>query len=521
MKVSVAILAAASGAEAFWRMECRGTLAVARLDPLVNFGEPAAHAHSIHGSSGFSEKADFDDLINAECTSCAVTQDMSAYWTPSLYFQHANGSFELVPQVGGLLSYYFLFKDAANPDKGVKAFPPGFRMIAGDAARRNYSIAGTNVKDVDPEKSSWAKLGQTSQADLTQRAIGFNCLNYGIAPEGTLYRHYMPDKDYLDANCADGIRAEIMFPSCWNGKDLDSENHRSHMAYPDLVMNGNCPKGFETKVPGLMYETIWATQAFKGMPGKFVFANGDVQGFGYHADFMTGWDEDFLQEAVNTCTSDTGRIQDCPIFNIQSEDDQRQCTFKKSNWLVKLFSGTLNEKCEGVIGDSLPGNVPIAYGPEPANAPKAASHTTPIEVPTATYSQGAEVTNGDYMPGGIFKAAAKVGTSLPQGDAPAVSSTTLISIAKPSSVVPSSITSALPVITEAPVAAAAEDDEFTAIRTEYVTKDGVVSMIIVKEALEYVTVTTTTVTAVQTVQARQFSQHMQRHRVRHAAGHRA
>ncbi|KAK3491444.1 hypothetical protein B0T13DRAFT_74989 [Neurospora crassa] len=501
MKVSVAILAAAGGADAFWRMECRGRLGVARLDPLVNYGEPGSHAHSIHGSSGFSDKSSYDDLLKGDCTSCAVTQDMSAYWTPSLYFQHADGSFELVPQVGGMLSYYFLYTDAANPDSGIKAFPPGFRMIAGDTNRRNYTITGTNVKDADPQKSEWASLGQTSQLDLAQRATGFNCLNYGKQPEGTLYRHYMPDKDYLDANCADGIRAEIMFPSCWNGKDLDSDNHRDHLAYPDLVMNGNCPKGFETKVPSLMYETIWATQNFIGQPGQFVFANGDVQGFGYHADFMNGWDEDFLQQAVNTCTNLSGRIQDCPIFNIQSEAEQNQCTFDKNPEVSQMLKSSLNEKTTGVIGDSLPGGVKIAYGPEPADAANAGSHTTTVEVPTATYSQGATVTDGNYMPGGVFKAA-KFGVPAAESAVNSISTTT----------------EALPTITEAPTVAA-EDDGFTAIRTEYITKGNVVSMVIVKEALEYVTVTTTTVTAVQTVQARQYS-HLHRHKVR-AANNRA
>jgi hypothetical protein len=47
-------LAAASGARAFWRMECRGRLDVARIDPLVTPGQAAMHAHSLHGSSGMS-----------------------------------------------------------------------------------------------------------------------------------------------------------------------------------------------------------------------------------------------------------------------------------------------------------------------------------------------------------------------------------------------------------------------------------------------------------------------------------
>lgn len=160
-------------------------------------------------------------------------------------------------------------------------------MIAGDSLRRNYSIKGTNdvlkaFTEPDPEKSLWGQLGQTSQIDLAQRAVGFNCLNYAIPPEGSLYRHYLPPKEYLDAHCANGVRIEMMFPSCWNGKDLDSSNHKSHVAYPDLVINGNCPDDYPVRFPGLFYETIWETDVFAGKPGQFVMSNGDTQGESRH-----------------------------------------------------------------------------------------------------------------------------------------------------------------------------------------------------------------------------------------------
>lgn len=38
------------------------------------------------------------------CTSCEVTQDHSAYWTPSVHFQYSNGTNVMVPQVGGMLA---------------------------------------------------------------------------------------------------------------------------------------------------------------------------------------------------------------------------------------------------------------------------------------------------------------------------------------------------------------------------------------------------------------------------------
>jgi hypothetical protein len=42
--------------------------------------------------------------------------------------------------------------------------------------------------------------------------------------------------------CRDGgVRRILEFPSCWNGKDIDSANHRTHVVFP--ANNGQCPKG--------------------------------------------------------------------------------------------------------------------------------------------------------------------------------------------------------------------------------------------------------------------------------------
>ena len=41
--------------------------------------------------------------MSSECTSCAVKEDKSVYWTPALYFEGDDGKTELVEQVGGLL----------------------------------------------------------------------------------------------------------------------------------------------------------------------------------------------------------------------------------------------------------------------------------------------------------------------------------------------------------------------------------------------------------------------------------
>lgn len=43
-----------SSAEAFWRLPCQGRSALARIDPLVNYGTVADHAHAIHGGNSKS-----------------------------------------------------------------------------------------------------------------------------------------------------------------------------------------------------------------------------------------------------------------------------------------------------------------------------------------------------------------------------------------------------------------------------------------------------------------------------------
>ncbi|PLB51955.1 hypothetical protein P170DRAFT_422884 [Aspergillus steynii IBT 23096] len=340
----VTCLAAFSGvADAFWRLPCRGRSGLARMDPLMDPGKPSNHVHAIHGASSFAMTVDEASLKESECTSCAVTQDKSAYWAPALYFMHENGDTEIVEQVGGMLAYYLLYGEK------VAAFPEGFRMLAGDPFLRNFPWPIP-----DRPKSEWTGK-QASQKSLRQKALGFNCLNYNKDAEPSLGRHYLPDKSYLDEHCTDGVRFEIMFPSCWNGKDSDSDDHQSHVAYPSLVMDGTCPEGYETRVISLFYETIWNTYAFKDKQGKFVLANGDPTGFGYHADFIHGWDSGILEQAVKRCTNPSGQITDCDVFDIQSESDQQKCKFEVPD--------VLKDEDVYEYKGSLPDGLAVQYGP--------------------------------------------------------------------------------------------------------------------------------------------------------------
>lgn len=374
-----------------------------------------------------------------------------------------------------MLAYYLLLGD------DIKPFPEGFEILAGDTRMRNFTGPVP-----DEPTSAWGAADMT-QESLMQKSLGFNCLNYNKAPEGSRYRHFMPDKDFLDANCADGIRAEIFFPSCWNGKDVTSDDHKSHMAYPNLIDGGTCPEGYETRLPSLFYETIWNTYAFKGKSGQFIWSNGDPTGYGYHADFINGWNTDVLRSAVNDCTNLSGRVEDCPHFtsDLQTEAVQGECKIED------IPTALLDDDCGGP-SDGLCGNVPVQYGPEYASElqPGATekpsggvSITSVAPVPTQTYAPARS--KNSY---GVSVYNVKTSTQ------PGPYNTDSLEIAEPSKAAKtsskaaeSSSKAAAPAVTPSPSLEDAADPAGSIISTKIYTEGGVVYEI----AIEEVVVTTT------------------------------
>lgn len=89
-------------AHAFFRMSCPGRLTLQRIDPIISPGQVSGHVHTVSGGSGFGFSTSYEQQRASACSSCAIKADLSAYWTPKLYFMaDAEGtSFEDVPQSG-------------------------------------------------------------------------------------------------------------------------------------------------------------------------------------------------------------------------------------------------------------------------------------------------------------------------------------------------------------------------------------------------------------------------------------
>ncbi|BGP05739.1 hypothetical protein JCM10049v2_001552 [Rhodotorula toruloides] len=343
------LLAAAGSVEAFWRLPCGNSLVVERGDTIVSPGRVSGHVHNILGGSNFGLDTTFDSLRQSACTSCLVKQDMSNYWTPQLYFQWANGSFTDVNVVGGGLIYYLPRNNAADTTN-VTAFPDGFRMLTGNPFKRSY--------DGSP----------------TAEAVGWNCLGSNLP---ATRNPWLPN-----VNCPNGLRGEVRFPSCWNGVDLDSSDHFSHMAYPIGGETGPCPAGYPVRLVTLFYEIMYDVDSWKNLwpqamntSQPFVLAMGDPTGYGWHGDFYNGWDRQVLQTAIDTCTSDSGVIEYCTVFDLY--DPSHEC--RKTPDFDEIVLGTL---------PSLPGCNPVT-GEGPAATPCSDPTSPPVFSNPAAYNGSA------------------------------------------------------------------------------------------------------------------------------------
>jgi hypothetical protein len=160
---------------------------------------------------------------------------------------------------GGMTVYYIPPYDGKTK---VTAFKQGFRMLVGDLMLRTK-------KDIGDQAMLSYRCWDKNFGGSSQGAPGTGGDTRAL-PKGP---------------CAGGIRQNIFFPTCWDGKNLDSPDHKSHVAYPSsgsFESGGPCPASHPVKIPQILYETAWDTRAFNDKSiwptdgsQPFVYSSGD------------------------------------------------------------------------------------------------------------------------------------------------------------------------------------------------------------------------------------------------------
>ena len=91
------------------------------------------------------------------------------------------------------------------------------------------------------------------------------------------------------------LQLRVNFPDCWDGKHLDSPDHRSHVAYS---RNYVCPASHPVKVPLIRLTVRYPITSGRGV---YLASGGQFSG---HADFFNAWNEAFLTRLVDVCFHD-------------------------------------------------------------------------------------------------------------------------------------------------------------------------------------------------------------------------
>ena len=217
-------------------------------DPIVKPGQPgASHSHDFFGNVTTNAFSTLKTLKQGG-TTCMNQLDRSGYWVPSLFVD------------GVLVDPTFAnvyYQSAGKRTKTIKAIPKGLKVVAGDST----AMVAQSLKIV-----SW----DCSAADTT-----------------------VPNQAGIPTCPAPTLTVHVNFPDCWNGVDLDSVNHKSHLAYhnPD----GTCPAGFPVPIPRVRVNAHYPTT---GGPTAELASVGQLSG---HADFFNAWDPKELKRLIKTC----------------------------------------------------------------------------------------------------------------------------------------------------------------------------------------------------------------------------
>lgn len=223
-------------------------------DPIVYPNQKgASHLHTFFGNTSTDYKSSPDTLSTTGKSTChGGIANRSGYWVPSLIDTATHKPLE--PRFA--LFYY----KTGQPDKVIVP-PKGLRMIAGVSS---------------------AQSPQSGDIEIVRYA----CNDVYAGRQASF------------PACSGDLNMIVFFPSCWDGKNLDSPDHKAHMAYSNTA---SCPASHPVRIPDItinVHYNVNGTSKLRLSSDNYV---GGPGGYSGHADWMNGWDQNLLSAVVNNC----------------------------------------------------------------------------------------------------------------------------------------------------------------------------------------------------------------------------
>ncbi len=242
-------------------------------DPVVKPNQPgASHLHTFFGNIGTTASSTPDSIADSGRSTCAGgTANRSAYWVPTLYDTRTGQP--LAPSFA--MMYYKTGYEGVRPDE-VRPAPARLRIVAGSAA-----------------------------ATAAQPHVSWGCLTSGGA---------VREPGSIPTDCAPGreaLQLSVAFPQCWDGRNLDSPDHGSHMAHAHWYEDG-CPSSHPVPLSqitvNVRYEVAEAGDSRHFRLSSDMYDAAKPGGLSLHADWMNGWDPQIQKVWVDHCNH---KAMDC------------------------------------------------------------------------------------------------------------------------------------------------------------------------------------------------------------------
>lgn len=237
-------------------------------DPIVFPGQPGkAHLHTFFGNTDTSAHSTSESIATSGSSTCrGGTANRSAYWVPAM-IDTTTGA-PLRPWDLGV--YYKMPLGPGNDPAMIVPPPDGLRMLAGNA-KASTPQSGAVVR--------WQCL--STKQPMTDPNTG---VVYAATYTSSLHGPSIP-------NCPVGslLNQEIFFPACWNGVDLDSLDHKSHMAYAGY--NTGCPTTHPVLIPQITFNVHYVVTEGRAAwrLSSDMYPDDQPAGLSSHGDWMNGW----------------------------------------------------------------------------------------------------------------------------------------------------------------------------------------------------------------------------------------
>ena len=260
-------------------------------DPIVYPGQPGkSHLHQFFGNTGTNASSNYQSLRTTGGSTCTrstgTSPQRSAYWMPAMMDGAGN-----VVKPDWINTYYK--RIPASDPKCQRTVDPNSPTVAGPNVGQCIEMPNglRFILGYNMATGLGGPLSADQNANSDFWAMGFDCVTHDIGNQVS----YTGTQHSIAAIVASGkcpvgawLRAFVRFPICWDGKNLDTADHRSHIVYG---FNLGCPTDHPYEVPEIAiqsYYTVDEHLATWHLSSDEMLSNG-VAGQTLHMDYWEAW----------------------------------------------------------------------------------------------------------------------------------------------------------------------------------------------------------------------------------------